>query len=238
MRLIIGLGNPGPPYFNTRHNFGFLALNYLRNSLPGFSDWQSNDQFKTLVSEGQINTSTGTEKILLAKPQTFMNNSGQAVKLLVDFYKIDPADILVLHDDLDLALGQIRVSQDSGAAGHKGVASIIQAMSTQDFARIRLGIKPDKTSFFSSLFKGRLGGILSPLTQKFSPSTSLTQNTFSHAPLTQRGVGGFKKSAEKFVLQKFTKDERLFVQQATEKAKEAGLLILIDGLPAAQNKFN
>ena len=76
--------------------------------------------------------------------------------------------------------------------------------------------------------KGRLGGILAPLTQKF----------YLFAPLTQRGAGGFKKSAEKFVLQKFTEDERLFVQQATEKAKEAVLLILIDGLPTAQNKFN
>jgi len=238
MRLIVGLGNPGPQYFNTRHNFGFLALNYLQDSLPGFSGWESSEKFKALISEGQIDSSTGAEKILLAKPQTFMNNSGEAIKLLADFYKIDPADIIILHDDLDLTLGDIRISQNASAGGHKGVASIIENLGTKDFARLRLGIKPEKVSIFSSLFKGRLGGILSPLTQKFSPSTSLTQNTFSHAPLTQRGVGGFKTRAEKFVLQKFSEEERTLVQQTTKKTKEAILLMLNDGLQTAQNKFN
>ena len=219
MRLIIGLGNPCPQYFNTRHNFGFLAINYLQDSLPGFSGWESSEKFKALISEGQIDSSAGAEKILLAKPQTFMNNSGEAIKLLSDFYKIDPADIIILHDDLDLTLGNIRVSQNASAGGHKGVASIIEKLGTKNFARLRLGIKSDKQSFsFSSLFKGRLGGIF--------------------APLTQRGVGGFKTRAEKFVLQKFSEEERTLVQQTTQKTKEAVLLILTEGLPAAQNKFN
>ena len=210
MRLIIGLGNPGPPYFNTRHNFGFLAINYLQDSLPGFSGWESSEKFKALISEGQIDSSAGAEKILLAKPQTFMNNSGEAIKLLSDFYKIDPADIIILHDDLDLTLGNIRVSQNASAGGHKGVASIIEKLGTKNFARLRLGIKPEKQSFLSKFL----------------------------SPLTQRGVGGFKTRAEKFVLQKFSEEERTLVQQTTQKTKEAVLLILTEGLPAAQNKFN
>jgi len=153
MKLIVGLGNPGSEYFNTRHNFGFLALNYFRDAVPGFSGWQSNEKFKAFLSEGQFNTPTGSEKIILAKPQTFMNNSGQAVKLFADFYKITPADIIVLHDDLDLALGEIRLSQDASAGGHKGVASIIKELGTQDFARLRLGIKPGKQTFLARFFK-------------------------------------------------------------------------------------
>ncbi|OGZ41828.1 MAG: aminoacyl-tRNA hydrolase [Candidatus Portnoybacteria bacterium RIFCSPLOWO2_02_FULL_39_11] len=206
MKLIIGLGNPGPQYFNTRHNFGWLALNYLQDSLPGFSIWETSDKFKALISEGQI----GNEKIILVKPQTFMNNSGQTVKLLADFYKIDPSDILILHDDLDLTLGQIRVSQNISAGGHKGVASIIEKLGTKNFARLRLGIKPEKQSFLSKFL----------------------------SPLTQRGAWGVKTSAEKFVLQKFSEKEREIVQQTTQKTKEAILLILKDGLTAAQNKFN
>ena len=206
MKLIIGLGNPGPQYFNTRHNFAWLALNYLQDSLPGFSIWETSDKFKALISEGQI----GNEKIILVKPQTFMNNSGQTVKLLADFYKIDPSDILILHDDLDLTLGQIRVSQNISAGGHKGVASIIEKLGTKNFARLRLGIKPEKQSFLSKFL----------------------------SPLTQRGAWGVKTSAEKFVLQKFSEKEREIVQQTTQKTKEAILLILKDGLTAAQNKFN
>ncbi len=205
MKLLVGLGNPGSEYFNTRHNFGFLALNYLQDSLPSFSPWQASEQFKALLSEGQLNE----EKILLAKPQTFMNNSGQAVKLLIDFYKLTPADILVLHDDLDLTLGEIRLSQNASAGGHKGVASIIKTLGTQDFTRIRLGIKPEKDS---SLFKGKWGGIFSFLNKKVP--------------------------AEKFVLLQFSETEKPIVQQATQRAKEALLLILKDGLTEAQNKFN
>ncbi|MDD2753374.1 MAG: aminoacyl-tRNA hydrolase [Candidatus Portnoybacteria bacterium] len=197
MKLIIGLGNPGPQYFNTRHNFGFLAANFLQDSLPGFSDWQANEKFKAMISEGQIDG----EKILLAKPQTFMNNSGQAAKLIADFYKLGPDDILLLHDDLDLPLGDIRVSQNSGAAGHKGVQSIIEKLGTKNFLRVRLGIKPAKQTFLAKFFK------------KFTP-------------------------AEKFVLQKFSEEEKTLVQQATAKTEEAILLILEKGPAGAQNRFN
>lgn len=149
MKLIVGLGNPGSQYLNTRHNFGFNALNYFQDTLGDFSSWQSIEKFKALISEGQIND----EKIILAKPQTFMNLSGQAIKLLADFYKIAPSDIWILHDDLDLPLGTLRLIQNGSAAGHNGVTSIIEKLGTKDFIRFRLGIAPNGQNIFSSLAK-------------------------------------------------------------------------------------
>jgi len=149
MKLIIGLGNPGSQYLNTRHNLGFNSLNYFQDTLADFSSWQSLEKFKALVSEGAIND----EKVILAKPQTFMNLSGQAVKLLADFYKINPSDIWILHDDLDLPLGTLRLSQGGSAAGHNGISSIIEKIGTKNFTRFRLGIAPNGQNIFSSLAK-------------------------------------------------------------------------------------
>jgi len=201
MKLIIGLGNPGSEYFNTRHNFGFLALNYFQDSTPGFSAWQSNDKFQALISEGQIDN----EKVFLAKPQTFMNNSGQAVKLLTDFYKLTPADIIILHDDLDLSIGELKVSHNASAGGHKGAASIIQILGTQDFTRIRLGIKP-KTFSFSSLFKGRLGGIFKTPAEKFV----LRQFSNSEKPLVQQATQKTKDAILSFLKDGLTATQNKF----------------------------
>jgi len=149
MKLIVGLGNPGSQYLNTRHNLGFNALNYFQDTLADFLPWQSLEKFKALISEGQING----EKIILAKPQTFMNLSGQAVKLLTDFYKIDPSDTWILHDDLDLPLGTLRLNQEGSAAGHNGLVSIIEKLGTKNFVRFRLGIAPNGQNIFSTLAK-------------------------------------------------------------------------------------
>jgi len=149
MKLIVGLGNPGSQYLNTRHNLGFNALNYFQDTLADFSPWQNLEKFKALISEGQLNG----EKIILAKPQTFMNLSGQAIKLLADFYKIEPADIWILHDDLDLPLGALRLGQNGSAAGHNGVASIIEKLGTQGLIRFRLGIAPNGQNLLASLVK-------------------------------------------------------------------------------------
>ena len=135
--LVIGLGNPGAQYEGTRHNAGFMTVDALatHHELPGFKmDKKSN----ALVSAGRI----GDEKLILAKPQTFMNNSGETAQSLAQFYKIPPANNVVIHDDIDIPLGEIRVSKGSGSAGHKGVESIIQRLGTKDFARIRIGILP------------------------------------------------------------------------------------------------
>jgi PTH1 family peptidyl-tRNA hydrolase len=162
MKLIIGLGNPGDRYQNTRHNFGFMAIDYFQKE-NNFSAWENAEKFNAEVSQGEINGlplsenfGEASQKIILAKPQTFMNLSGQAVRTLADFYKIPAADILVVHDDIDLPLGVLRLAQDSGSAGHKGVRSIIKSLGTQNFARLRLGIKSSAAKSFWNLFKKSL----------------------------------------------------------------------------------
>ena len=135
MKLIIGLGNPGEEYKKTRHNAGFLAVDKLvLNSKYQVLSTQS--KFNTEISNGIIDN----EKIILAKPQTFMNNSGEAVKTIVDYYKIKLEDIIVTHDDLDIPLGEYKISKNKNSGGHKGVQSIIDHLGTKDFTRIRIGI--------------------------------------------------------------------------------------------------
>ena len=136
MKIIIALGNPGQQYANTRHNAGFIIADELQKSL-GFSDFEKNSKFDALVCEKNL----GGEKILLAKPQSFMNNSGQVVKKMLDFFKIPKENLMVLHDDLDIELGAFKISTDSSAAGHNGVQSIIDNLGSQQFKRIRLGIE-------------------------------------------------------------------------------------------------
>ena len=136
MKIIIALGNPGQQYANTRHNAGFIIADELQKSLV-FSEFEKNSKFEASVCEKNL----GGEKILLAKPQSFMNNSGQVVKKMLDFFKISKENLVVLHDDLDIELGAFKISLDSSAAGHNGVQSIIDNLGSQQFKRIRLGIE-------------------------------------------------------------------------------------------------
>lgn len=165
MKLIVGLGNPGSNYLKTRHNFGFLAIDYLKNDLGVASDWQASADFKSVLIETQIEK----EKIILAKPQTMMNLSGLAAKALADYYKITPENIWVLHDDLDLPLGTIRISQGSGSAGHQGIQSLITNLGAKNFVRFRLGIHPVGQTFFLTFFK-KLTSTKKFVLQKFSKS--------------------------------------------------------------------
>lgn len=135
MKLIIGLGNPGDEYKLTRHNAGFLCVDFLRQEF-GFEDFRSDKKLSAEISGGMI----GGEKLLLVKPETFMNRSGTAVQALMNFYKLSPADIAVIHDDLDIAPGVFKTTASSRAAGHNGVQDIIDRLGTQDFLRLRLGI--------------------------------------------------------------------------------------------------
>ncbi|MDD5627089.1 MAG: aminoacyl-tRNA hydrolase [Patescibacteria group bacterium] len=134
MITIIGLGNPGKEYEGTRHNVGFFVVEKLRESLK-LPEFNSEKKFKAEIAKGK--------NLILAKPQTFMNNSGEAVSLLYNFYKIDPPHLLVAQDDLDIPLGEYRIQQDKSSAGHKGVQSIIDALNTQNFNRLRIGIKTE-----------------------------------------------------------------------------------------------
>lgn len=135
MKLLVGLGNPGKKYENTRHNTGFITVNKIASALQT-TPYNPRPVFNAEISEGVI----GGEKIILAKPQTFMNESGKSVKAVAEYYKIRPDDVIVIHDDMDILLGEYKIVKNRGSAGHKGVQSIIDALGTKDFMRIRIGI--------------------------------------------------------------------------------------------------
>lgn len=132
MKLIIGLGNPGTKYELTRHNTGFRALDIL----AGQSAWKISKKFQSELAEAVM----AKTKIILAKPQTFMNKSGTTVAALARFYKIKPADVLIIYDDIDLLVGQLRWRPAGSAGGHNGMASVITSLGTNAVARLRIGI--------------------------------------------------------------------------------------------------
>lgn len=133
MKALVGLGNPGPEYERTRHNVGFLALDEAARLLGVAGERR---RFKGLVMEGRL----GGEKIVLFKPATYMNLSGEALVELMHWYKLEPQDILVFSDDIDLAPGMMRLRMKGGAGTHNGWRSIIQMAASQDFPRARIGI--------------------------------------------------------------------------------------------------
>ena len=138
VKLIIGLGNPGIEYQFTPHNLGFLTIDRLANEL-GVD--VRNRQCRALTARGTI----GSEEVLLAKPETFMNLSGLSVRELVAKNEVNPqSDLIVIYDELDLPFGSMRIRQRGGTAGHNGMESVIGALDTQGFLRIRLGIAPDR----------------------------------------------------------------------------------------------
>jgi peptidyl-tRNA hydrolase, PTH1 family len=183
--LIVGLGNPGREYRETRHNVGFMLVDRLAVKMNArFTRLQS----KALIASALYND----RKVILAKPQTFMNLSGQSVQGLVHFYKLPLTNLLLVHDDLDLPLGTIRIRPDGGSAGQKGMASTQERLGTDEFARIRLGI-------------GRPPG---------------------------------QMQAPDYVLQDFSKGDMVVVSETLNRAVEAVLTFVTEGLNAAMNKFN
>jgi len=167
MILIVGLGNPGKKFQKTRHNVGFRVI----------------DELKSL----------NLKNVTLAKPKTFMNLSGKVVKKLIENCKLEIRNLIVIHDDLDLPLGKIRIVKNRGAAGHKGVESIIKELKTKNFVRLRIGIQP-KT--------------------------------------------GKPRNPEKFVLQKFNKNEEGLVKEAIKKTAEAIEFSLKVGLAKTMSRYN
>jgi len=138
MFLIVGLGNPGVEYAATRHNIGFDMITYLSDK---YNIPVNSREGKALVGKGIL----AGEKVMLAQPQTYMNLSGESVRALMDYYKIDIEDLLVIYDDISLDVGQIRMRGKGSAGGHNGIKSIIQHTGTQEFARIKIGVgqKPE-----------------------------------------------------------------------------------------------
>ncbi|HXP17317.1 MAG TPA: aminoacyl-tRNA hydrolase, partial [Terriglobales bacterium] len=151
MKLIVGLGNPGIEYESTPHNLGFLAIDRIANDL-GVE--VRNRQCRALTARAVM----GDEPVLLAKPETFMNLSGESVRALVAKHEAKPeSDLIVIQDEMDFPWGTLRIHRQRSSAGHNGIESIIEALGTQDFLRIRIGVAPDR-----KLEDGR-GYLLSPM---------------------------------------------------------------------------
>lgn len=183
--LLIGLGNPGREYKDNRHNIGFMLIDRLAVRLNARG---MKLQSKAIVTSGLYEE----RKLILAKPQTYMNLSGQSVQGLLNFYKIPAENLMVAHDDLDLPLGTIRIRPSGGAGGQRGMASTIERLGTQDFPRLRLGI-------------GRPPG---------------------------------RMDAAAYVLQDFSRADLLIVSETLDRAADAVLTFVTQGLNVAMNKYN
>ena len=183
--LLIGLGNPGREYRDNRHNVGFMLIDRLIVRL--------NARGMKVQSKAIVTTATYEErKLILAKPQTYMNLSGQSAQGLLNFYKIPVENMLIAHDDLDLPFGTIRIRPGGGPGGQKGMASTIERLGTKDFPRLRIGI-------------GRPPGRMDPAA---------------------------------YVLQDFSRDEMKTLSEIVDRAAEAALTFVVEGLNKAMNKYN
>lgn len=185
MYVIVGLGNPGKDYTNTRHNIGFDTVDLLadRNNIN-----INKIKFKSVYGEGNING----EKVILVKPQTYMNNSGETVRDIANFYKLDPSELIVIVDDIDIDFASVRIKKKGSAGSHNGLKSIIRLLGSDKFPRIKIGIG------------------------KRYPNQDLAS----------------------FVLSRFSKDERVEIEESIYSAVEAVETILKDGIDIAMNKFN
>jgi len=133
LKLIVGLGNPGKKYFDSRHNVGFKVVSALSEE---YNIKKSFHKHQALIAKGMIDK----QKIILAQPTTFMNNSGEAVIKLLNYYKIDREDMIIIYDDMDLDTGTIRIKKRGSSGGHNGLRSIINYLKTDEFPRLRIGI--------------------------------------------------------------------------------------------------
>ena len=165
-KLIIGLGNPDQEYQDTRHNIGFTVIDHIakKNNCDSF---ELNKKTSSLVLKCKIEKTT----VILAKPQTYVNKTGEAALKLKNFYKIKPEDIIVIHDDLDIPFGNVKVSFDKNSGGHKGIESVMKALKTKKFFRLRIGLaKPALTKARQQSEKKRDEFVVKMVLSKFSPS--------------------------------------------------------------------
>lgn len=160
MKLIVGLGNPGKEYDKTRHNIGFMCVdNFVDNS-----KWS--DKFSGLITEFSYNG----EKIIILKPMTYMNESGYAVKKVMDYYDLDVSDILIIFDDMDLEIGKLKIKVNSSSGGHNGIKSIIAHLKTESFARVKIGISHNRNIDTKNYVLGKFSNaemdVLTPIINK------------------------------------------------------------------------
>jgi len=183
MYLIVGLGNPGTQYRGTRHNVGFDILDLISIK---YKIVVNRIKFKGIYGEGSI----GGEKVILLKPSTFMNLSGESVREAASFYKISGDNIIILHDDISLEIGSMRIRSKGSAGGHNGLKSIILNLSSDEFVRFKIGVGEPKGELVS------------------------------------------------YVLGKFSKNERILIDDVSNSTVEAVELVIKQGIAVAMNKFN
>lgn len=151
MKLIIGLGNPGKEYENTRHNIGFMVIDYyIHEKKLDTCNWQK--KFNSLYLQALVNG----EKVIFLKPQTYMNLSGEAVRDFVNFFKIDVKDILVISDDLDLLVGNFKLKANGSSGGHNGLKNIAECLGTSEYKRLKVGIAKDKNIDIKDYVLGKI----------------------------------------------------------------------------------
>lgn len=186
MYIIMGLGNPGKQYAHTRHNVGFDTIDILADKYNISVDIKKH---KALCGKGMI----GGQKVVLAKPQTFMNLSGESVRELVDFYKIDPEEeLIVIYDDISLEPGQLRVRPKGSAGGHNGIKNIIAHLGTQVFKRVKVGVGEKPKGY----------------------------------------------DLADYVLGRFSKEDRILMEDAFGRAAEAAVCMMNDSMEHAMNQYN
>lgn len=211
MKLIVGLGNPGKKYEKTRHNLGFMVIEHFLKDFQNAKDisWESSTKFKSDIFQIEWQPKHGSlEKVILIKPQTYMNNSGLAVRIATDFYKISADNIWVIHDDIDLPLGYMKIRFAGASAGHHGVDSIMEHLNTDKFWRFRLGTGQQRT----------------PLRQGFEGQAKIANHKM--------------KNVEDYVLGNFVGQERGKLKDLIKRGVAAIEASLEDGLDAAMNRFN
>ena len=174
MILVAGLGNPDKEYEKTRHNYGFRVIDRLaeKNNFPPFKMSKENNALISM--DGNI---------ILAKPQTYMNNSGKAIKKIASYYKIEPKDIIVVHDDADIDLGEIKIAEGRTSAGHKGAQSTINELGTKNFLRIRMGINSEDPSYKKPIERG--GGLEAVVLENFSKDEEVLVSKATEEAITK-----------------------------------------------------
>lgn len=193
MKIIVGLGNPGEKYKKTRHNTGFMVLEqFLKDFEPvNKTVWEDSSKFKSDIANIEWKPKIGpVEKVILVKPKTYMNNSGMAVSLIAKFYKVGSEDIWIVHDELDLPLGSMKIRIGGSSAGQKGVGSIIDALGTDKFWRFRMGIGENRNH-------GEVGGHIIKHADEYVLSDFTGSDRSKAKELIKRGVKALECALEK-----------------------------------------
>ncbi len=216
MKLIVGLGNPGLKHEKTRHNLGFMVLDaFFKNYASPKESFKTEKKFQAEIAEIIWQPKKGKEeKIILVKPQTYMNASGISISHIVNFYKISANDIWVVHDEIDLPLGAMKIRLGGSSAGHKGVESILENLKTDKFWRFRIGIGAQKSSRFN---------------RDKNPAKGEARYGRKSSKL---------RKIDHFVLGGFGESERGKVREIIKKGTKAVEDALEEGLEKAMNRFN